>query len=70
LGEVILLVKELGYQRIGLAFCTLCVGHDAIFSKISKAPVTTLVAKDRVLAHNPAGAIYSRYIRKHFKGTA
>jgi uncharacterized metal-binding protein len=43
--------------------CGLCVGHDAIFSKVSEAPVTTLIAKDRVLAHNPAGALYSRYIR-------
>jgi uncharacterized metal-binding protein len=50
--------------------CGLCVGHDAIFAKASNAPVTTLIAKDRVLAHNPAGAIYSRYIRKHFKETA
>jgi uncharacterized metal-binding protein len=135
LGEVILLGKELGYRKIGLAFCIglseeaaiineilskyfevvsvcckvcgidkkdfdlpqissksrevmcnpagqaqllneertqlnvlcgLCVGHDAIFAKVSDAPVTTLIAKDRVLAHNPAGAIYSRYIRKHF----
>jgi uncharacterized metal-binding protein len=139
LGEVILLAEELGYQRIGLAFCIglseeakvvdeilsnhfevisvcckvcgidkrdfdlpqisskgqevmcnpagqaqllneagtqlnvlcgLCVGHDAIFTRLSDAPVTTLIAKDRVLAHNPAGAIYSRYIRKRFKGTA
>jgi len=138
LGEVVLLAKELGYKRIGLAFCIglseeakvideilskhfevvsvcckvcgidkkdfdllqissenqevmcnpagqakllndaesqlniicgLCVGHDAIFTKISKAPVTTLIAKDRVLAHNPAGAIYSHYIRKHFSET-
>ncbi len=46
--------------------CGLCVGHDAIFSKVSDAPVTTLIAKDRVLAHNPAGAVYSRYIRKRF----
>jgi uncharacterized metal-binding protein len=50
--------------------CGLCVGHDAIFAKVSDAPVTTLIAKDRVLAHNPAGAIYSRYIRKHFKEIA
>jgi uncharacterized metal-binding protein len=138
LGEIMLFAKELGYKRIGLAFCIglseeaeiideilskhfevvsvcckvcgidkkdfdlpqislenqevmcnpagqaqllndagtqlnvlcgLCVGHDAIFAKVSKAPVTTLIAKDRVLAHNPAGAIYSRYIRKHFKET-
>jgi len=138
LGEIILLAKELGYQRIGFAFCIglseearviedipskhfevvsvgckvcgidkkdfglprissenaevmcnpagqaqllneektqlnvlcgLCVGHDAIFAKVSDAPVTTLIAKDRVLAHNPAGAIYSRYIRKRFGET-
>ena len=42
----------------------LCVGHDALFCKHSRAPVTTLIAKDRVLAHNPAGALYSRYWRK------
>jgi len=135
LGEVILLAKELGYQRIGLAFCIglseeakvideilsrhfevvsvcckvcgidkkdselqqissegqevmcnpagqaqllnsaetqlniicgLCVGHDAVFAKVSDAPVTTLIAKDRVLAHNPVAAIYCQYIRKRF----
>ncbi len=36
----------------------LCVGHDSIFYKYSEAMVTTLIAKDRVLAHNPAGALY------------
>ena len=36
----------------------LCVGHDSLFYKYSDALVTTLVAKDRVLAHNPCGAIY------------
>lgn len=135
LGEIVLLAKELEYQKIGLAFCVglseeakiienilsehfqvvsvcckvcgidkkdfglpqissqnneimcnpagqaqllneaqtqfnvicgLCVGHDAIFAKLSDAPVTTLIAKDRVLAHNPAAAIYCQYIRKHF----
>jgi uncharacterized metal-binding protein len=44
--------------------CGLCVGHDAVFAKVSVAPVTTLIAKDRVLAHNPAGAVYCRYIRR------
>jgi uncharacterized metal-binding protein len=48
--------------------CGLCVGHDAIFSMVSEAPVTTLVAKDRVLAHNPVGAIYNRYVRSRFFG--
>jgi uncharacterized metal-binding protein len=39
----------------------LCMGHDIAFSKYSEAPVSTLVVKDRVLTHNPCGAIYSRY---------
>jgi len=43
--------------------CGLCVGHDAIFSMTSEAPVTTLIAKDRVLAHNPVGAVYCQYVR-------
>ena len=43
----------------------LCVGHDSLFYKYSEALCTTLVAKDRVLAHNPAGAIYcaSNYMK-------
>ena len=36
----------------------LCVGHDSLFIMHSKAPVTVLVAKDRVLAHNPVAALY------------
>ena len=39
----------------------LCMGHDITFSRYSDAPVSTLVVKDRVLSHNPCGAIYSRY---------
>jgi len=35
----------------------LCVGHDSLFFKHSEGLVTTLVAKDRVLAHNPVGAL-------------
>jgi uncharacterized metal-binding protein len=53
--------------------CGLCVGHDAIFNMVSKAPVTALIVKDRVLAHNPVGAIYSQYIRRTMlpdRGTA
>jgi uncharacterized metal-binding protein len=46
--------------------CGLCVGHDAVFSMMSDAPVTTLIVKDRVLAHNPAGAIYCKYVREKF----
>ena len=37
----------------------LCVGHDSLFIKHSKAPVTTLITKDRVTGHNPAAALYT-----------
>ena len=37
----------------------LCVGHDAIFTRHSKAPATTFIVKDRVLGHNPAAALYT-----------
>ena len=56
------LLNEAGTQLNVL--CGLCVGHDAIFNMISRAPVTTLIVKDRVLAHNPVGAVYSQYIRR------
>ena len=44
----------------------LCVGHDSLFYQYSEAPATTLVVKDRVLAHNPVGALYQadKYYRK------
>ena len=55
----------------------LCVGDDTLFIKHSEAPVTVLAVKDRVLAHNPLGALYtSRHIytrlntRKPKKGEA
>ena len=37
----------------------LCVGHDSLFFKYSKAFTTVLIAKDRVLGHNPAVALYT-----------
>ncbi len=48
--------------------CGLCVGHDAVFCMVSKAPVTTLIVKDRVLAHNPIGAVYCQYLRRKLEG--
>lgn len=44
----------------------LCVGHDMLFHKYSDAPVTVLAVKDRVLANNPLGVVYSSYMRKKF----
>ncbi|GAB6036344.1 DUF1847 domain-containing protein [Fundidesulfovibrio butyratiphilus] len=37
----------------------LCVGHDSLFFRHSTVPVTTLIAKDRVLGHNPANCLYT-----------
>ena len=44
----------------------LCVGHDSLFFKYSQAPVTVLIAKDRVFGHNPAAGLYlsGSYYRK------
>jgi uncharacterized metal-binding protein len=39
----------------------LCVGHDSLFFMHSRAPVTVLVAKDRVLGHNPVAALYTSH---------
>ena len=39
----------------------LCVGHDSLFMQHAQAPCTVLVAKDRVLAHNPCGALYQSH---------
>jgi len=49
----------------------LCVGHDSLFIKYAEAPVTVLVAKDRVLGHNPVAALntstyFARLLRKGF----
>lgn len=41
----------------------LCLGHDILFTQNSKAPVTTLIVKDRLLGHNPVIALYSNYHR-------
>ena len=58
-----LLAKEQTDLNIAIG---LCVGHDSLFYQYSSAPVTTLIAKDRVLAHNPVGALYQadKYYRR------
>ncbi len=42
----------------------LCVGVDSVFAGASEAPVTTLFVKDKSLANNPIGALYSDYYLK------
>jgi uncharacterized metal-binding protein len=50
----------------------LCVGHDSLFFRHSAAPVTVLIAKDRVTGHNPAGVLYTShsYYRRLKEGKA
>lgn len=45
----------------------LCIGHDILFNRYSKAPVSTLIVKDRVTGHNPAVALYAGHLRRSLK---
>ncbi len=51
----------------------LCVGHDSLFFKHSRAYTTVLAVKDRVLGHNPLAAVYTlgsyseRFLRTELK---
>ena len=38
----------------------LCVGHDMLFAKHSKAPVSTLIVKDRVTGHHTIAVLYGQ----------
>jgi uncharacterized metal-binding protein/predicted Fe-Mo cluster-binding NifX family protein len=42
----------------------ICMGADCILTRYSKSPVTTLFVKDKSLANNPIGAVYSDYYLK------
>ena len=54
--QALLLNKEQTDLNILLG---LCVGHDTIFIKHSKVPITVLAVKDRATGHNPLAAIYA-----------
>ncbi|MCD8099572.1 MAG: DUF1847 domain-containing protein [Oscillospiraceae bacterium] len=55
----ILQAKLLNKAKVDLNVVVgLCVGHDSLFYKYANGLTTTLITKDRVLAHNPAGALY------------
>lgn len=62
-GQAMLLNEQGTEFNIALG---LCVGHDSLFYRHSDALVTTLVAKDRAMGHNPCAAIYTAngYMRK------
>lgn len=55
IGQALYLNK----QEVDLAILLgLCVGHDTLFLKYAEMPITIFAVKDRVLCHNPLGAIY------------
>jgi uncharacterized metal-binding protein len=41
----------------------LCLGHDILFTRYSKAPASVLIVKDRVTGHNPAAVLYAEHPR-------
>ena len=46
-------------EKVDLAVMLgLCIGHDTLFIKYCKVPITVLVVKDRVFGHNPVMGIY------------
>ena len=49
---------DIGVRKEYTTQVGLCVGHDSLFYKYTHTLTTTLVTKDRVLAHNPVGALY------------
>jgi uncharacterized metal-binding protein len=74
--EVMEFARRIGVSHLGIATCIgliheagtglnivvgLCVGHDSLFFRHSQAPVTVLVAKDRVTGHNPVAALYTSH---------
>ena len=44
----------------------LCIGHDTLFIKYCRVPMTVIAVKDRVTGHNPLAALYtsSTYYRR------
>ena len=52
--------KLLDHEKVDISILLgLCVGHDTLFIKYSKSPVTVLAVKDRVTGHNPLAAVYN-----------
>ena len=55
--------KILSDLKVDIAFLIgLCMGHDVIFNKHFKGYTSTLIVKDRLLAHSPILAIYNPYM--------
>ncbi|MHB8105337.1 MAG: DUF1847 domain-containing protein [Dehalococcoidales bacterium] len=46
----------------------LCIGHDTLFIKYCRVPMTVIAVKDRVTGHNPLAALYT--INSYYKRLA
>jgi len=55
----ILQAEVLNAENVDLAVLLgLCIGHDTLFIKYCRVPVTVIAVKDRVTGHNPLAALY------------
>jgi len=46
-------------EKVDLAIMLgLCIGHDTLFIKYCRVPMTVIAVKDRVTGHNPMAALY------------
>jgi uncharacterized metal-binding protein/predicted Fe-Mo cluster-binding NifX family protein len=60
--HVVSMVKILNHAKTDINVTVgLSMGADVCFNQLSLAPTTTLFVKDKLLANNPIGAIYSKY---------
>jgi len=51
--------EVLNAEKVDLAIMLgLCIGHDTLFIKYCRVPMTVLAVKDRVTGHNPLAALY------------
>jgi uncharacterized metal-binding protein len=54
--ETVGFARKMGYKRLGVA---MRLGHDTLFTRYCRAPMTVLSTKDRVTGHNPLAALYT-----------
>jgi uncharacterized metal-binding protein len=51
--------EVLNEENVDLAVLLgLCIGHDTLFIKYCRVPITVIAVKDRVTGHNPLAALY------------
>jgi len=56
----ILQAEVINAEKVDLAIMLgLCIGHDSLFIKYCRVPMTVIAVKDRVTGHNPLAALYT-----------